>query len=288
MECAKSHKSLDNLQVLQECLGTLYGRKWIKAYREKPVDACQRIIDVLHYQDLREMAFEFMLACDKFKQREIAKNWLEIARTTLQEDSDVQRRKIQRVMDITKNFEAAAAADVAADEAEKNVSADAELDAEVPEDLRDDNILEQLSADFNFATPSIATPRAAANAAAAAAAVSASAAVSAAADTEAPSVAAAAEASSVAEEDSSATAKPFVYRVDSEFKEEPHWEKSRRGTSGFKYVTIDETKAKPWRVKVCALLYLCPCCALICLCPNLFVPCDIGWSTYRWQVLYQS
>ena len=283
----------------------------MKAYRDKPQDACQRIIDVLHYKDLRELAFHFMLHCPPKKKREVAKDFLEVAKQTLIKDSEEQRQKIQRVMDITKNFEAAAAEEEkekkAPAEEEEKIAAEEE-EKNVPEDLRDDSILEQLNENFNFATPSIATPCAAGNEApsvaaaaaaaasaeeasaagneapsvAAAAAAAASAEEASAAGNEAPSVAAAAaaasaEEASAAEEDTAAeeasSVAEFVYRVDTEFKEEDHWKKSTRGTSGFKYVTIDETKAKPWRVKVCALMCSCPDCALICLCPCCALIC---------------
>jgi len=247
-ECRKRKKNLANLEVLQKCLANLSGVKWYRCWRKQPDVAAERVIDALTYNHLREMCFEFMLCCTKEQQRDVAANWLDHAKNALSRDSELQRQKIERAMEIAKNFE----------ESVKN--------ADVPEDLRDDSILEQLSAQFDFATPGIREPDV--NVVAAAAASSAAAAASSAAEeassataeeassatAEEASSATAEEASSVAEEASSAKkVKPFVYRVDDEFEPQEHWQRSFRGTSGFKYVTHDDTKAKPWRVKVCAL-----------------------------------
>ena len=116
------------------------------------------------------------------------------------------------------------------------ISRNFEKSAEVQEDMTDDSILQELQSSFVWSPDASLTPSNTAASAAASAATAASAA------------------------DATTTAvTPFVYRVDEEFQEEDHWERSRRGTSGFKYVSQDNTKAKPWRVKVCALvLLLCP------------------------------
>ena len=44
-----------------------------------------------------------------------------------------------------------------------------------------------------------------------------------------------------------------AYTTDDAFVKQKHWVASTRGESGWKYVTVDTSKAKPWRVKVCAL-----------------------------------
>ena len=250
-------KQLRYVRVYEKYLTSLTGPRWSNLLQKKGLkagqNACERVMDALwsskseHFQSMATM---LMLEVPEQKLKEITRQFVGKALEVLMKEHAGELDKFKKWADITSKFAASLdEGDEAAEVPEVPEAASTPPKKprlvgdtlvlktgsnSVDDEFNDEECLKTLQSPFNFSPWAPEVP------------------VSEVPETsEVPEkVPETPEVPEVPETPEVPEVSDFKYVTDATFQPQPHWEVSVRGKSGFKHVTMDPTKAKPWRVKV--------------------------------------
>lgn len=226
-------QKLKNVAVLHKYLEKFKGNTWRNA---TTMAKTERVIVALFTHNssvLHDMAFELALAVPSKKLAEITGRYSSRARQGIMDAIVAENNRFLKIAQLDAELSAPASPPVpgvpkVAKAPQVPDVPKASKASPVPDDLTDDAVTKDLKASFqsSFTLPSNKTP--------------------------APNASTASPATDKLATPANKKSRvgKFVYSVDAKFSAAPHWAKSKRGSSGFKYVSLDESKNKPWRVKV--------------------------------------